>query len=108
MIRPDFQGVVANLAGNDWLAVPGLMLLAMLLSLCSTTDAFIAANMQAFSWVAKLGFLVFGPMFDLKLMFLYSSVFRKRFVVTLVLALFLLVAAFCGLWASVAPGILSL
>ena len=55
-----------------------MMLLALLLSLCSTTDAFIAATMQAFSWVSELAFLVFGPMFDLKLMFMYSTVFRPR------------------------------
>ena len=30
--------------------------------------------------MAKLAFLVFGPMFDLKLLFIYSAVFRKRFV----------------------------
>ncbi|MGI8602709.1 MAG: permease [Verrucomicrobiales bacterium] len=103
MIRPDFQGVVSSLSQNDWLAIPGLMLLAMLLSLCSTTDAFIAANMQAFSLASKLGFLVFGPMFDLKLMFMYSSVFKKRFVLALGVSLFVLVGGFCGLWAFGAP-----
>jgi hypothetical protein len=103
VIQPDFQHAVVALAGNDWLAVPGLMGLAILLSLCSTTDAFIAANMQGFSWVSKLAFLVFGPMFDLKLLFMYSGVFKKRFVLALALALAALTGALCGLWALGAP-----
>jgi uncharacterized protein len=103
MILPQFQANIAAVAHNNWLAVPGLMVLAALLSLCSTTDAFIAATMQAFSWVSKLAFLVFGPMFDLKLMFMYSTVFRRRFVLALALALFTLAGLFCGIWALAAP-----
>ena len=46
--------------------------------------------------VARLAFLVFGPMFDLKLFFLYSVLFRKRFVIALGVGLFLLVGLLCG------------
>ena len=46
--------------------------------------------------VARLAFLVFGPMFDLKLFFLYSVLFRKRFVIALGVGLFLLVRLLCG------------
>jgi uncharacterized membrane protein YraQ (UPF0718 family) len=38
-----------------------------------------------------MAFLVFGPMFDLKLFFLYSVLFRKRFVVLLGVGLFVLI-----------------
>jgi uncharacterized membrane protein YraQ (UPF0718 family) len=48
-----------------------------------------------FPTVSKLAFLVFGPMVDLKLIFIYSSVFRKRFVVGLVVGLFVLVGLVC-------------
>jgi uncharacterized membrane protein YraQ (UPF0718 family) len=65
--------------------------LASVLSVCSTTDAFIAATFTLFPTVAKLAFLVFGPMVDLKLIFIYSAVFRKRFVLSLVIGLFVLV-----------------
>ena len=68
------------LALNDWIATFSLMVFAAILSLCSTSDAFIAATLISFPDVAKLAFLVFGPMFDLKLLFIYSAVFRKRFV----------------------------
>jgi uncharacterized protein len=103
MPRPGFQGSIAVLAGNDGLAVPCMMGLAVLLSLCSTTDAFIAANMQAFSWVAKLAFLVFGPMVDLKLLFMYSTVFKKRFVAQLVVSVALLVGILSFAWTFLAP-----
>ncbi len=99
MIRPDLQGFIGTLAHNDLLAVPGLMVLAVLLSLCSTTDAFVAAYLQVFTPASKLAFLVYGPMVDLKLMFMYSSVFRKRFVVGLIIGLFLLVTAAALAWS---------
>ena len=84
------QELIMPLALNDWIATASMMVLAAILSLCSTSDAFIAATFIAFPGVAKLAFLVFGPMFDLKLLFIYSAVFRKRFVVGLAVGLFTL------------------
>jgi uncharacterized membrane protein YraQ (UPF0718 family) len=89
------QEVLLPLALNDWLATASMMLLAFVLSLCSTSDAFIAATFVAFPAVAKLAFLVFGPMLDLKLVFIYSSVFTKRFILGLAVGLFVLVGLIC-------------
>jgi len=89
------QEVILPLALNPWLATFSLMGFAMILSLCSTSDAFIAATFVAFPGVAKLAFMVLGPMVDLKLLFIYSSVFKKRFVVGLALGLFVLVGLLC-------------
>jgi uncharacterized membrane protein YraQ (UPF0718 family) len=89
------QEVIMPLALNDWVATFSLMGFAAILSLCSTSDAFIAATLIAFPGVAKLAFLVFGPMFDLKLLFIYSAVFRKRFVAGLALGLFILIGLIC-------------
>ena len=86
------QEVILPLATNDVFATLAMMVLASLLALCSTTDAFIAASFVAFPFAAKLAFLVFGPMVDVKLFFLYGMVFRRRFVVLLSLALFIAVA----------------
>jgi len=80
---------------NDWLAVFSIMGLAVILSLCSTSDAFIAATFVAFPAVAKLAFLVLGPMLDLKMLFMYSAVFKKRFVVGLAVGLFVLIGLIC-------------
>jgi uncharacterized membrane protein YraQ (UPF0718 family) len=42
-----------------------------------------------FSFAAKLAFLTFGPLMDLKLIFLYRTVFRSRLIVVLATGLFL-------------------
>ena len=67
--------------------------LAFLLSLCSTSDAFIAATLDAFGHGARLAFLVFGPMMDVKLLFLYSTILTRRFIFFLALALFVTIGA---------------
>ncbi len=92
------QSLLNTVAGNDWLAIPSLMGLAIVLSLCSTSDAFIAAPMTAFSMAAKLAFLVFGPMMDIKLLFMYSSVFQRKVVVSLLIGLFILIGLLSGPW----------
>jgi hypothetical protein len=66
-----------------------------MLSLCSTSDAFIAASFISFSFASRLAFLVFGAMFDLKLFFLYQVVFRRRFVIFLGIGLFIAVVLIC-------------
>ena len=74
-------------------APAALMGLAFLLSLCSTSDAFIAATLDAFGHGARLAFLVFGPMMDVKLLFLYSTILTRRFIFFLALALFVTIGA---------------
>src|ERR1700693_4214324 len=62
----------------------------------SITGKTVGATFVTFPMVARLAFLVFGPMFDLKLFFLYSVLFKKRFVIALGIGLFLLVGILCG------------
>ena len=85
------QQVIAPLAGDPGVAVASMMGLAAILSLCSTSDAFVAATFTGFPSAAKLAFLVFGPMVDLKLVFIYGLVFRRRFIVCMVAAIATLV-----------------
>jgi len=82
-----------GLADNSLIGAPAMMFLAFILSLCSTSDAFIAANLANFKYGPKLAFMVFGPMMDAKLIFLYSTVFRWKFIVGLLIGLFLLTGA---------------
>ena len=91
------QQVIMPLADDRALAVGSMMALAALLSLCSTSDAFVAATFTAFPSAAKLAFMSFGPVVDLKLIFIYGLVFRKRFIGFLVAALILLIFAACTL-----------
>ncbi len=95
------------MSANIFVAVAGMMVLAFILSLCSTSDAFVGATLkvalpsQAYEYAAKLGFLVFGPMMDVKLLFMYSSIFRARFVWGLLIGLFLLVGLVCSAWSMI-------
>ena len=82
-----------NLAENSVLGGAGMMILAFVLSLCSTSDAFIAANFANFKYGPKLAFMVFGPMMDAKLIFLYSTVFKWKFILFLFVAIFILTGA---------------
>ena len=94
------QALLDQVAGNEWLAIPSLMGLEFILSLCSTSDAFIAAPMGVFSNAAKLAFLTFGPMMDVKLIFMYSAVFKRRVVVGLFIGLFALVGLLAVPWSN--------
>ena len=89
------QEVILPLAANPPLAIVSLMGLASVLSVCSTTDAFIAATLTTFPMAAKLAFLVFGPMLDFKLLFLYGAAFSKRFILLLAVGLFAVIALVC-------------
>ena len=89
------QGVIQPLAKNSLAAILIMMGLAGAMALCSSTDAFIAATFTAFPFTAKLAFLVFGPVFDVKLFFLYALVFRRKFILLLAVGLFLAVALVC-------------
>lgn len=85
---------------SEFAGVYLMMVLAFILSLCSTSDAFVAANFPVPS-AAKLAFLVFGPMLDVKLVFMYLSVFNRRFVVGLSLALFVIIGVVCYFWVRI-------
>ncbi len=89
------QEIILPFATNLPLAILVLMGLAAALALCSTTDAFIAASFATFPPAAKLAFLVFGPVFDVKLFWLYGLVFRRRAVVALSLGLFVVIFLIC-------------
>ncbi|MDW5322391.1 permease [Plantactinospora sp. KLBMP9567] len=68
-----------SLADNPVLSVLALAVLAVLLSICSEADAFVAASLSQFSLSARLTFLVVGPMVDLKLISMQTGVFGRRF-----------------------------
>jgi uncharacterized membrane protein YraQ (UPF0718 family) len=72
---------LTSLAGNAALSVLALAVLAVLLSICSEADAFVAASLSQFSLTSRLVFLVVGPMVDLKLISMQTGVFGRRFAV---------------------------
>lgn len=65
-------------AGSLPASVGLLMALAVLLSVCSEADAFVAASLVYFPPAAQLAFMAIGPMVDLKLIGMYLFTFQKR------------------------------
>ena len=74
------RNLLAPIGHDPFLGPLAGILLAQLLCLCSTTDAFIIAAFVPFSIPAKIAFLVAGPLIDLKLYWLYRSAYQARFV----------------------------
>jgi len=90
------QNLLIPLATNPALSVMAMMVLAFALALCSSTNAFIAVSFRMFPPSAKLAFLLFGPVFDTKLFFMYGAVFRRWFVLSLGIGLFIVIALICN------------
>jgi hypothetical protein len=90
------QSLLVPLATNPALSVMVMMVLAFALALCSSTNAFIAVSFRMFPPSAKLAFLLFGPVFDTKLFFMYGAVFRRWFVMSLGIGLFIVIALICN------------
>jgi hypothetical protein len=85
------QSFLLGLGSGPVLSVLVLMLLAAVLSICSTVDSFVAlAFARAFTGGSVLAFLVFGPMVDIKSTLLYLNVFRRRTVLYILLLTFML------------------
>jgi uncharacterized protein len=97
------QQALAGIAATPIVDAILLMVLAAVLSLCSESDAFIAASFARFGPSAQLAFLVFGPMVDLKLGALYAATFRRRAAVTIV-AVAAVVTLIGATWIGVLTG----
>lgn len=92
-----------SMEGSAFGQTAAFMLLAFLLSLCSTSDAFIAATLAppaAARTAARLAFLVFGPMMDVKLLFLYSTIMKPKFIALLAIGLFIFVGLTAVGWTA--------
>lgn len=95
------QSTLLALGAGSLTSVVVMMLLAFVLSVCSTVDAFLAlAFVNTFTPASILAFLVFGPMVDIKSSLMFLSVFRRRTVLYLILLpmmMTLLVAVYLNL-----------
>lgn len=69
-------------------ALMAMLTAAILMSVCSTSNAFIARNFSySFPLYAVVCYMVMGPMLDLKNIMMLSSGFKKKFLAELVLLL---------------------
>jgi hypothetical protein len=85
------QASLLKIGNGPLFSVLVMLILAIVLSICSTVDAFVALGfVSSFSFGSILSFLVFGPMVDIKSIMMYRQVFKPRVVLYLVLLPFLM------------------
>ncbi|ADU30039.1 permease [Evansella cellulosilytica] len=77
------RSLLESIGQNDYSSTIVMMAFAYLLSLCSEADAFVASTFAGqFTNMSIVGFLVYGPMLDLKNTFMLFAFFKARFVIT--------------------------
>lgn len=95
------QSTLLSFGGGAVTSVVAMMVLAFVLSICSTVDAFLALSfVNTFTPGSILSFLVFGPMVDIKSALMFLGVFKRRIVLYLImipLLLTLLITLFINL-----------
>ncbi|MGQ4648755.1 permease [Lyngbya aestuarii] len=76
--------IIVSLGQGPVTSILAMMLLAAVVSICSTVDSFFAlAFSSVFTSGSLLAFLVFGPMIDVKAIGLMLSVFKPRAIIYL-------------------------
>jgi len=94
------QDALTALGRGPIVSVLVMQLLAFVLSVCSTVDAFLAlAFAGTFTTGSVLTFLTFGPMVDVKSTLMFMGVFKNRTVAYLVLLPMLMTLAI-GIWLN--------
>lgn len=94
------QEVLLALGEGPVISVVVMQIMAFVLSVCSTVDAFLAlAFVGTFTTGSILAFLTFGPMVDIKSTLMFLGVFRQRVVLYLIL-LPLLMSLLIGIWIN--------
>lgn len=90
------QSKIIEIAGGNIILQTSIMtMLAFLLSVCSTSDAFIARGfLGRFSLGPVSAFIIAGPMIDIKNVLMMSAYFQKRFIVYLIAGVLLLTIGF--------------
>lgn len=89
------RSVIAGLAPNPLAGTAAMMSGAYLSALCSEADAFVAASFKNFLPIgALMGFLIYGPMMDIKNTLLLMATFQKSFVIRVIIAI--TVITFCA------------
>lgn len=76
--------IVFSLGQNNITSILAMMLLAAIVSICSTVDSFFALSfVSTFTSGSILAFLVFGPTIDIKALGLMLSIFKPKIIVYL-------------------------
>ena len=107
-----FQTVIsrqslAHVTSNPISAILVMMALAVALNICSEADAFVAASFRfAMPFSAQFAFMLLGPMLDIKLVLMYTGVFRRKAIGVLSACVFIMVfIAVCCLHYVIPAGV---
>ncbi len=83
------KDILLKIGGGSAASIIIMLLSAFILSVCSTSDAFIARTfVNQFPMASVIGFMVLGPMIDIKNVLMLLGNFKKRFVAKLVFLIF--------------------
>jgi uncharacterized membrane protein YraQ (UPF0718 family) len=73
--------LVLNFGRGTFSSIFAMIILAMIVSICSTVDSFFALSFAStFTSSSLLAFLIFGPMIDIKSVGLMLSIFKPRVI----------------------------
>ena len=90
------RDIILSLGQGPVSSIIAMMVLAAIVSICSTVDAFFALSFAStFTGGSLLAFLVFGPTIDLKAIGLILTIFQKRAVIYMFLLTALLTFLSC-------------
>lgn len=91
---------ISTYSKNAFISVLAMLIFAYIISLCSEADAFIARTfVEQFTMGSIVGFLILGPMIDIKNTLVLLTSFKKRFAVELIILIFLL-CLFVGVFVN--------
>ena len=89
------RSVLMVFNNNQVLSILVLMIFAYLISLCSTSDSFVGKSLlSSFNETAIIAYLLLGPMIDIKNTFVLLGNYKKKFVWTLIILIFITVFIF--------------
>ncbi|BAQ65284.1 permease [Geminocystis sp. NIES-3709] len=73
--------IILNLGQDTITSILAMMILAAVVSICSTVDSFFVLSFAStFTTASLVAFLVFGPMIDIKAIGLMLSIFKPRMI----------------------------
>ena len=89
------RNILTIFNSNQVLSILVLMLFAYLISLCSTSDSFVGKSLLTiFTKNSVIAYLLLGPMIDIKNTIVLLGNFKKKFVWTLILLIFIIIFIF--------------
>lgn len=87
---------------NSIILILSMIVMGFFLSVCSTSDAFIARGLvNKFPLYSVMGFLIVGPMLDIKNTIMLAGNFKMKFVIKLVITIFVVSMLYLSLFSIV-------